>query len=456
MEKESRIAIWDITSQCNLRCEHCYNEERYWDKSNDYKPLSKQDIKVIIDKLCELNFTRIHLLGGEPLMCPELYEIVKYGKKCKMLVTIVTNGTLLSEKVVTRLYELGIDSINVSIDGTNMADNDAIRGDGVFTRVVNNIGTAIKARNKNNVETKIGISFTLTKRNLNNSRNIIQFAEKLKLDFVNISYLSQEGSARNNFDDKNVSEEEKIEYIDFVIEDSKKRNSGIVVNIDSRKLLAEYIYKKHGVKLDTSSLGCEGAMSQFYILADGTLLPCSPAGTSLGCSVNQAVLHGIEPPNLLSDSVENVENSLYLKAFYNYTHNYETYKKIRPCEECKYTCLPCPLLYTNGGVVFECAVAKKKIKMLDEELMSGKLNINPSVRTSNVNNLIKIINFKTQDTYVLQNLELLIWQQINGENTGYDIIEYIMKNVDDTPGTDTVKKDVVEFLYELRAQELIF
>lgn len=27
-----RIALWDITSQCNLRCKHCYNEERYWGK----------------------------------------------------------------------------------------------------------------------------------------------------------------------------------------------------------------------------------------------------------------------------------------------------------------------------------------------------------------------------------------------------------------------------------------
>lgn len=46
--------------------------------------------------------------------------------------------------------------------------------------------------------------------------------------------------------------------------------------------MCEYIYKKHGVELVTDNLGCKGGDKQFYILADGQLLPCSPAGTSIG------------------------------------------------------------------------------------------------------------------------------------------------------------------------------
>ncbi len=284
---------------------------------------------------------------------------------------------------------------------------------------------------------------------MENSKNIISFAEKLDLDFVNISYISQEGNARNNYNEKSVTEKEKFEFIDCVMEESKKRKSLLKLNIDSRQLLCEYIYKKHGVEMDSTTLGCNGGMSQFYILVDGTLLPCSPAGTSMGYSVNQTYLKEISPPNLLVNSVDEIEDSEYLAKFYNYTHNKVTYDNLKPCDNCKYDCLPCPLLYKDSRIVEECIYAKKEIEKLDRKMMERRLFINPNIRIIATKENPKLVDFISQDIFELEDLGAFIWNKINGSYTGEMIVDIILSQLEKVPSKEIVKEDVLEFLYEL-------
>ena len=453
-----RIAIIDITSKCNLRCTHCYNQERYWEKSENYKELNSKNVAKIVHRLKEMNFTRLHLLGGEPLLSSNLFDFILNGQKEDLDVSIVTNGTLLNSDMMKKLCNSGVWSLSVSLDGTTALVNDRIRGEGVFNKVVDNIKKSVEIKNSLQPDMRLGISFTLTKQNLDTSKNLFDFVNDLNLDFVNISYLSNEGKARETYYDNTITESDKFQFIDEILFSYKSRNNNIYFNIDARKLLGEYIYKKHGISLDAEYfVGCAGGDAQFYILADGTLLPCSPAGTSMGCQLSSDYLKDLEPPNLLLNNINEIINSSYLVKFYNYTHNAQTYQNIVQCKNCRYECKPCPLLYKNDNIVVkECTYAMEEIQKIDKKFMNIPLKKNENIRMSTVNDKVILLSFLTQDEFVLENTALSIWNQINNVNTGNDITRLIMKEYKlKDEDFNMVQKDTMEFLYQLRGNRFI-
>ena len=374
-----RIAIWDTTSRCNLKCKHCYNQERYWEKASLYPDLTQLQIKTIIEKIKKLGFTRLHLLGGEPLLSPNLMDFIRIGRQYHLDVTMVTNGTLLTARKMKELCLNGLSSISFSIDGTTAQSNDAIRGLGSFGKAIGNLKECIAMRDELNSDLKksnpvrVVISFTLTKDNFETSTDLMSFARKIGVNAVNISYLSEEGEARNDYNNKALIEEEKFAFLDLLLEDAK-HSKEVELHIDSRGCLAEYIYKRHGIKVDFSESSCAGGSEQFYILADGTLLPCSPLGTSMGELCNQKLLESSLPPNLLKNSVFEIENSEYLIEFYNYVHSYKTYENLVPCGDCKHNCTPCPLLYKrSNNKVLECIYAIQRIREVDRAVLSATI-----------------------------------------------------------------------------------
>lgn len=453
----SRVAIWDITSECNLKCSHCYNQERYWEKSSSYKKLSKNDLKIIIDKLVKLSFTRLHLLGGEPLLATNLNFIIQYAKSKGLDVTLVTNGTLLTEKVIEELCKLEVSLLSISIDGTNREDNDSVRGDGIFDTVVKNVKRGIEIRNQLDSNMLMVMSFTLTSRNIFNSANIVDFALQLGFDEINISYLSNEGNARNSYANFNISENEKFDFIDKVMKNFEEiTDRHIGLHIDSRSYLSEYIYKKFGIEMEGDSFGCRGGDEQFYVLADSTLLPCSPAGTSIGDFTKKILPNKGTYPNLLTDTIDNIKNSPDLISFYNFTHNCSTYNNIYPCNDCKYTCRACPLLYNYNKTVDECIVAKHRINELDNTNIKTIFNKLETLRLSSWQNRVDILTFDNQNHYILEDISARIWDGIDGLKTFENIINSIYEDYKEQVEYKVFISDALDLLYELKSLKLIY
>ncbi len=98
-----------VTRRCNLSCGYCTE----YDKFSTPIPLTK--LKERIDALHRLNVVNITLLGGEPLLHPDIYEIVEFANR-QAQVSITTNGFLLSENIIKRLNEAGLSNMQVSID----------------------------------------------------------------------------------------------------------------------------------------------------------------------------------------------------------------------------------------------------------------------------------------------------------------------------------------------------
>lgn len=96
--------------RCNLSCAYC-NE--YDDHS---KPVPTEVVVSRINKLADLGTSIITLSGGEPLLHPELDDIIAAMRQRGVLAGMITNGYLLVPERIERLNRAGLDHLQISID----------------------------------------------------------------------------------------------------------------------------------------------------------------------------------------------------------------------------------------------------------------------------------------------------------------------------------------------------
>src|SRR5690348_6962833 len=99
--------------RCNLDCGYC-NE--YDDVS---KPVPLEEMKRRLDLLADMGTSIITISGGEPLMHPELEEVIRHIRKRGMVAGMITNGFLLSKERIKSLGEAGLEHLQISIDCVN-------------------------------------------------------------------------------------------------------------------------------------------------------------------------------------------------------------------------------------------------------------------------------------------------------------------------------------------------
>src|SRR6188474_652060 len=98
------------TRRCNLACTYC-NE--YDDHSS---PVPTPDLFRRIDRLAALGTGIVTLSGGEPLLHPDIDEIIGHIRGHGSIATLITNGYLLSQDRIRRLNRAGLDHLQISID----------------------------------------------------------------------------------------------------------------------------------------------------------------------------------------------------------------------------------------------------------------------------------------------------------------------------------------------------
>jgi MoaA/NifB/PqqE/SkfB family radical SAM enzyme len=96
--------------RCNLACTYC-NE---YDKVSNPVPLDEMNRRI--DKLGELGTAIVTISGGEPLMHPELDDIIRRIRSHKMIAGLISNGYYFTPERIKRLNDAGLDSLQISID----------------------------------------------------------------------------------------------------------------------------------------------------------------------------------------------------------------------------------------------------------------------------------------------------------------------------------------------------
>lgn len=157
-----RLVAWELTRRCNLKCAHC-RASAGEGGANGRDELSFDEAKAVVDDIASFAKPILILTGGEPLLCPYLFELIAYAKAKGLKPVIGTNATLIDDALAKRIAAAGVPRISVSIDFPTAAEHDDFRGvKGAFEATLRGIRATLAA----GVEVQVNSTITKMNRDL--------------------------------------------------------------------------------------------------------------------------------------------------------------------------------------------------------------------------------------------------------------------------------------------------
>ncbi len=149
-----RGLLINYSNQCNFKCQQCFTQSPSRPVSGT---LDLDDMKQLADQADALGMYEILIEGGEPLVCKQLYDIIKIFGADRFYIEITTNGFLLTEQVAERLKEAGMARVSVSLDSISAQEHDFYRGvPGAYAHAVDALANAKKAGMQASVNFLVG------------------------------------------------------------------------------------------------------------------------------------------------------------------------------------------------------------------------------------------------------------------------------------------------------------
>ncbi len=206
------VVVWNATRACNLKCVHCYAHATDGTSSNE---LSTVEGKKLIDDLADFGVPVLLFSGGEPLVRKDLPELAEYAVSKGMRAVISTNGTLIDRQTAQTLKKIGLSYVGISLDGMEPV-NDHFRGvKGAFAKAMQGI------RNCQEAGIKVGLRFTVNKRNVQEIPGIFDLLEDMDIPRVCFYHLVYAGRGSALLED-DLTHAETREAVDLIIQRTKQ------------------------------------------------------------------------------------------------------------------------------------------------------------------------------------------------------------------------------------------
>lgn len=231
------IVVWNITRACNLKCVHCYNDSGV---GKPFKDISTQKAKEVLDDLAQFGVPSVLFSGGEPLMRPDLFELIEYAAGKGLRTVISTNGTLITEEKAAMIKERGVSYVGISLDGIGEI-NDKFRAvEGAFDKAV------VGIRNCRAAGVRIGLRLTLTQRNVQDLEALFDFFEAENIERACFYHLvpSGRGGAISTEDLTHAQSREAIEMIMAKTEQYKQAGKKTDILTVDNHVDGVYLYLK--------------------------------------------------------------------------------------------------------------------------------------------------------------------------------------------------------------------
>lgn len=369
------VVSWDITSECNLRCKHCYNGEKYFRQKR--KNINYDEAINILKKLKNSSYSHIHFLGGEPLIVSFLPDLVKEATKLGFTTSINTNGTLLTKKNITELINNGLTEITLSLDGMTQNSNDFIRGDGVFNKVLSNIALINEAKKKLNSPLPLLISYTLTSSNISSLNLLPSFLIKNNINLLILSPLVEGGYGEKSKKELDFYEEDLLLVkLEEFIKNNKNQLRKVKIQLDYRPKIIHYFNLKYSLNfgINIKNSYCSAGDEMIYIESDGTVYPCNVHEIGNNKFVKNDSPLKIGAKILQLKNIEEVKKVSSFQEIKKIKKNFLEKKSIEICKKCEYQeiCLPCPV-EGDSLRIKDCSIINTKFLILKENLKSSYL-----------------------------------------------------------------------------------
>ena len=178
-----------LTDYCSLKCRHCFLNQLNQLNKNELDTIS---LKKVLRTFKDNNVFMIAYTGGDPLLHPNLFEILKYTSDLGMLPLLGLSGINVSPVIAETIYNSGVRCVQVGLNGSNAKVNDYYRGKGSFQNALNSIN------NLRDKKINVNISFCIDKNNYDDLENMLELAEKLNIYKVKIEFWNCVDSKSEN------------------------------------------------------------------------------------------------------------------------------------------------------------------------------------------------------------------------------------------------------------------
>ena len=263
----------ETTNRCESKCQTC---PRTFVTNEPAQDLTLDRLIKVIDQFPDLNRVVLHGLG-EPLLNPEIFDIIKTLKARNIYTLFNTNAISLTPARSLKLIESGLDKLRVSVDAATPEIYKAVRGVDQFDRVVKNLLDLATQQQKLGMEhPRVSLWFATMKLNLEDLPELVRLADRISVSEVYLQRLTTTEAGRKGVglavgnQSLYGSLKERQQHL---IEESMEsaRNFGID-------------FKASGLKDPLGSLKpeerkrpwsvCHRPWSLSYVTANGNVLPC--------------------------------------------------------------------------------------------------------------------------------------------------------------------------------------
>jgi SynChlorMet cassette radical SAM/SPASM protein ScmE len=272
--KTPRSVDLAITNRCNLRCIYCSHFTGAGDVDQD---LPREEWLQFFEELNRCAVMNVTLGGGEPFCRKDLSELIEGIVRNRMRFNILSNGTLITDKMAAFLSSTGrCDGVQVSIDGSVPTIHDACRGEGNFLKAMQGI------KSLQNHDVPVSVRVTIHKHNVRDLENVAELLlEDIKLPSFSTNAASYMGLCRKNTDQVQLNVEERSLAMETLLRLEKKYNGRISASAGPLAEGRDWLEMEKALLDGQESVdgrgflsGCNGPMETLAVRADGVMVPC--------------------------------------------------------------------------------------------------------------------------------------------------------------------------------------
>jgi radical SAM protein with 4Fe4S-binding SPASM domain len=202
------IVVYNCTPRCNLRCLHCYSAS---DCARRDAELDIAQSKKFLAGAVEINAPVVLFSGGEPLLRPDLFELLAEAKRLGLRTVISTNGTLIDEQTAAKLKDASLSYVGISLDGPEQIHDEFRQSKGAFKATLKGI------RNCLNAGLRTGLRFTITKSNRLAVPLVYEIGAENKIRRICFYHLIRSGRA-TKLESEVLTPQQTRDVVDVIIQ----------------------------------------------------------------------------------------------------------------------------------------------------------------------------------------------------------------------------------------------
>jgi SynChlorMet cassette radical SAM/SPASM protein ScmF len=274
-----------LTEGCNCKCRHCWITPKFESGGEGKWPyISVSAFKKVVEQGCRLGLSAVKLTGGEPLIHPDILELLAYIETTGLRLIIETNGLACTKEIAAAIKRCNSSFVSISLDGAKEETHNWVRGvDNAYEGALNGV------RNLVEVGIRPQLIMSLVKRNQDQIEDLVKLAEGIGASSIKFNLVAPLMERGELLAEKN----ETLSVKDFMelgrkIEDEIQPKSKIRLSYSH-----PFAFKSLSTMFEKNELGRCGIFGIIGVLGSGKYALCG-----IGENVKELIFGNVEEDKL--------------------------------------------------------------------------------------------------------------------------------------------------------------